>query len=280
MPHAGPPSDHSGIAVGIRRLTIVLLSCAALPASGQMRERAVDGATNGFSCRFEKTWSECGFVEQAKAAGRAAMVVATGMRGVRLRTEPGDRGIAGSGSAERADLALSPEATGCAQGEEQWWAHSILFPEDYVAPVATSADPWAWGVVFNFHHTGGGGQANFQIEALPDPVGLRFAISAGRVVSTGAPDSPTRRWPIGPVVKNKWHHFLYHVKWSSGGDGLFEAWVNGEQKLEHRGPTLYAGQGCYLKLANYHTPVGKPVSVIHARVLRGATREAVSQMPQ
>jgi hypothetical protein len=47
-------------------------------------------------------------------------------------------------------------------------------------------------------------------------------------------------------------------------------------KLEHRGPTLYAGQGCYLKLANYHTPVCDPYpgctgpasSVIHDRVIR------------
>src|SRR5256885_10068992 len=27
--------------------------------------------------------------------------------------------------------------------------------------------------------------------------------------------------------------------------------------------------------SNYHTPVGKPVSVVHARVLRGPTREAL-----
>ena len=48
-----------------------------------------------------------------------------------------------------------------------------------------------------------------------------------------------------------------------------------KQIVHYRGPTLYAGQGCYLKLANYHTPVGKPVSVVHARVRRGPTREAL-----
>jgi hypothetical protein len=265
--------------VDLRRLMIVSLTFAVLPVAGQTRERAAGGANAGFSCNFEKSWSECGFAGQAKAAARAAMVNAAGIRGVRLRTEPGDFGIAGSGGAERADLALSQEATGCAQGAEQWWAHSILFPDDYVAPVATSADPWAWGVVFNFHHTGSQGQANFQIEALPGQAGLRFAISAGPQISSGAPDSPTLRWPIGQILKNSWYHFLYHVKWSSGGDGVFDAWVNGERKLAHRGATLYAGQGCYLKLANYHTPVGQPVSVIHARVLRGATRESVSPQP-
>jgi len=253
------------------RMAIALAACVALRAAG--------AAEPDYSCRFERTWSECGFTEQAKAEQRAAMVTAAGIRGVRLRTEPGDRGVAGSGGAERADLALSVEATGCAEGAEQWWAHSILFPADYVAPATTRAIPWAWGVVFNFHHTGSVGQANFQLEILPDPVGLQFSISAGAQPSSGAPDSATRRWPIGPVARNAWYHFVYHVKWSSGEGGFFDAWVNGERRLEYRGPTLYAGQRCYLKLANYHTPVGKPVSVVHSRVLRGATREALIALP-
>jgi hypothetical protein len=61
---------------------------------------------------------------------------------------------------------------------------------------------------------------------------------------------------------------VYHVKWSSGSDGFFNAWVNGEQKLAYSGPTLYEGQGCYFKLANYHQAFGQPSSVIHDRVIR------------
>jgi len=49
--------------------------------------------------------------------------------------------------------------------------------------------------------------------------------------------------------------------------------------MEYSGPTLYAGQGCYLKLANYHTPFGKPSSVIHDRVVRGTGPSAVSLTP-
>jgi hypothetical protein len=79
------------------------------------------------------------------------------------------------------------------------------------------------------------------------------------------------------VVKNQWYDFVYHVRWSSGSDGFMRAWVNGVKKLDHRGPTLYAGQGCYLKLANYHTPFGQGSSIIHDRVIRGTTWQAVSQ---
>src|SRR6267378_2124037 len=96
------------------------------------------------------------------------------------------------------------------------------------------------GVCLSSHRLAGPG--DFQVEVADVPPRLRFAISAGPVVSSGAPGSPTRRWPIGPIVRNRWYDFVYHVRWSSGSDGWFDAWVNGEPILHYRGPTLYAGQ--------------------------------------
>ncbi|HEV2227938.1 MAG TPA: heparin lyase I family protein [Steroidobacteraceae bacterium] len=248
-------------------------AAAALLAGGATRgagATAPDGAP--FVCTFVSSWSACGFTAQAASPARIAPVEVAGMPGVRLETLPGDRGIAGSGAAERTDLALSPHATGCSEGEEQWWTHALLFPDEYVLPQATRADPWPWGVVFDFHHTGSEGQANVQIEVAGDPPRLRFAISGGPRVSSGAPGSPTQHREIGPIIKNHWYRFVYHVRWSSGAGGIFDAWVDGRSVLAWRGPTLYAGQGCYLKLANYHTPVGKPVAVVHAHLVRAATR--------
>jgi len=233
------------------------------------------------SCSFQSSWAECGFAEQAKVAGRASLVNVAGMRGVRLHTEPGDSNVAGSADAERNDLRLSQAATDCYEGREQWWAHSILFPSDYVDP-PMSTTTWNWCVVFDFHNSApGGGQANFQINAWPPsalypdrPTGLGFQ------VAYGSQSSPTvYRAPIGPVVRNLWYDFVYHVKWSSGGDGFFTAWVNGAKKMDYRGPTLYPGQGCYLKLANYHTTLGRASSVIHARVIRATAPGAVSRTP-
>ncbi|TLZ24810.1 MAG: PASTA domain-containing protein [Gammaproteobacteria bacterium] len=45
--------------------------------------------------------------------------------------------------------------------------------------------------------------------------------------------------------------------------------------MNYSGPNLYVGQSCYLKLANYHTPLGVPISVIHSRVVRGTTQADV-----
>lgn len=249
-------------------------------ADGDHGSAAVPGVA--YACLFQGAPQDCGFIEQTKAAGRVSRVEVAGMRGVRLQTWPGDNHVHGSREAERSDLRLSQQASDCFAGREHWWAHSVLFPEDYVAPPESTATQWNFGVVADFHNSAPGpGQANFQVNAMPAtastpdrPTGLGFQIAYGDQ------SRPTLYYaPIGPVVRNEWIHFVYHVRWSSAGDGYFDAWVNGVRKMAYRGPTLYPGQGCYLKLANYHSPLGKPSSVIHARVVRGDTAGAVSAGP-
>src|SRR6184192_3149612 len=103
------------------------LLAALIAVAAALAPRVHAGADARFACGFETSWSACGFGEQARARDRISLIEVAGRPGVRLRTLPGDREIAGSGAAERADLALSPEATGCVEGREQWWAHSLLF---------------------------------------------------------------------------------------------------------------------------------------------------------
>jgi len=230
---------------------------------------AVHAADRDFLCSFERSPTECGFLEQAKVKGRATLVERSrdGEKAVMLRTEPGDSSVNNSGERLRNDLALSQAATDCYEGREQWWAHSLLFPGD--SPIPRS------GLAFDFHHSErGGGQANFQLRMRPE--GLSFEVAGGPQVAWNS-RSPGRHYAkIGPIVRDRWYDFVYHVKWSSERDGFIDAWVNGQQKLSYRGPTLYAGQGCYLKLANYHEPTGQPFSIIHDRVVRGASAAAVS----
>jgi hypothetical protein len=215
-------------------------------------------------------------------AGRATLVTVAGVNAVRLHTDPGDDNVYGSGSAERNDLSSSQATTDGYEGKEHWWAHSILFPDDYVDPPESTASTWNWGALGGFHNTtNGAGQGNLTLMAMPAtaiasdrPTGLSFQIAYGNQSSP-----TTQTFPIGPVVRNQWYNFVYHVKWTSGADGFFDAWVNGVQMMAYRGPTLYPGQGVYLKLGNYHTPFAQPSSVIHARVVRGTTPGAVSPGP-
>ena len=243
----------------------LLLLGAGFSASAQVQ----------LSCAFQNSPTDCGLYEQSLALPRATIVSAVardGATSVQLNTLPGDANVDGSGANERDDLELPPSAAYCNQGQEEWWAHSILFPDGYVVP--PSGSTWNWGVVFDFHHTGSSGQPNFEIASLP--TGLELWVAGGPTIVNGPSDPGFFRAAIGQVAKNVWYDFVYHVKWSANGDGYFQAWLNGRQVMNFSGATLYAGQACYLKLANYHTPLGVPVSVVHDRVIRGTTQADVA----
>ena len=238
------------------------------PARAQISPNAV------WSCEFTNSPTDCGLYLEAAASTRAALVGPgrDGPTAVQLTTQPGDINIAGSGSNDRADLVLARSSTYCNQGQDEWWAHSLMFPPGYVPPPVASV--WNWGAVFDFHNSSpGGGQPNFMVYATPTGLELHMAGGANTV---NLPSDPGYySIGIGPITKNVWYDFVYHVKWSSGSDGLFQAWLNGRQVMNYSGPNLYVGQSCYLKLANYHTPLGVPISVIHSRVVRGTTQADV-----
>jgi hypothetical protein len=238
-------------------------------ASPTPTEPTPDLSSRQFFCTFQSSPGECGFGIQAKDISRVSIVGdgRDGSTAVRLETQPGDSNVFGSGTSERTDLSLSQGSTDCSQGKEAWWAHSTLFPSDYIA--ATDG----FGVVMDFHHTGSSGQANFHVDSSRWDGLLHFRGYGG------SQDQGHYETVIGPVVKNQWYDFVYHVRWSSGSDGFMRAWVNGVKKLDHSGPTLYSGMGCYLKLANYHSPFGQATAVIHDRVIRGTTWQAVSLTP-
>lgn len=238
---------------------------ATFPNPGQIRTSS--DSSDGIS--DDGMW----WVEQ-KTPGKAVVVNIgrDGNPGLRLHTDPGDTNVSGSGNFERNDVALL--YTDGMQGEEYWWAHSVLFPDDFAIP------PWelptARAVVFDFHDTRNqGGQANFHVVVEPGGL-LAFRGHGGPSIVVGEPNQYSYGADIGALQTNTWYDFVYHVKWSAYGDGYFQAWVNGVKKLDHYGPTLYEGYGVYLKLANYHTALGKSSSVIHDRVMRGTTWQAVS----
>jgi hypothetical protein len=277
-----------GLAAGVL-LALLVTGCGGSSESGG----PVGGSDNGglpsspatpatpvnaaFFCTFDTSPTDCGFQEQGRTA--RASIVGVGRDGdtaVRLHTQPGDNNVSGSGDMERNDLLLSQAESDVYEGREQWWAHSMMFPNDFAMPT------WHVYVLADFHHSGPTGQANFMV-LLRDNT-WTFTGFGGPNVNGGQ-----FRAVIGTPQKNVWYDFVYHIRWSSGPDGFFDAWVNGKRVLAHQGPTLYSGQGAYFKLANYHTPVCDPYptcigtqppsSVIHDRVVRGHTALSVAPGP-
>jgi hypothetical protein len=228
-----------------------------------------------FFCTFPNSATDCGFYEQAKIRGRAHLisVARDGSTGVRLLTKVGDNNVSGSGALERNDLTITQAQTDCYEGRDQWWAHSTYFPNNFVIPPSDGTRKF--NLFFQYHHTGGTGQPNMAAEVMSGTNGgLRLRIYGGASVNT-----EQKRVSLGPIQKNVWYDFVYHVKWSSRSDGIFDAWLNGRKVLTHRGPTLYAGQGCYVKPSNYHSAFGTENAVIHDRIVRGTTPQSVSRTP-
>src|SRR5437764_547513 len=260
-----------GVRMQLLRVTALAVACVLAPpppASAQISPNAA------WSCEFANSATDCGFYLQAAASNRAAVVGPgrDGSTAIELTTHLGDIDIAGSDSNERADLALSPSSRYCNQGQDEWWAHSLMFPPGYVPPPVAAV--WNWGAPCDFHNSAaGGGQPNFMVYATPTGLELHMAGGANTV---NLPSDPGYySIAIGPITKNVWYDFVYHVKWSSGSDGLFQAWLNGRQVMNYSGPNLYVGQSCYLKIANYHTELGLPVSVVHSRVVMAHTQADV-----
>lgn len=207
---------------------------------------------------------------QAKDPSRASLVQVqrTEQGALSLNTQPGDTDIVGSGAMERCDVYQSIPGTAdpviFGEGHTHWVGHSILLPDGFQAPSGTSY------VLFDFHNTGDSISAPFHVNFVntwkgnTDNLGLlqlqRF---------TGNPQDPIQHPVfIGPPIKNMWYDFVYHIRWSSGSDGYFKAWLNAKLVMDHKGPNLFKGQGVYLKLANYHLPVNNTQSsVIHDKVI-------------
>src|SRR6185295_1594268 len=133
------------------------------------------------------------FVEQ-KAPGRAVVVNVgrDGGTGLRLHTEPGDNNVAGSGTNERKDVALLLNTDGV-RGREQWWAHSILFSDDFADLPQNQNGAWNWGSLMNFHDDAGG-TTKGPAQLLFYPTGLHYQIYGGD------PANPSlSEYPVAPI---------------------------------------------------------------------------------
>src|SRR5918993_1835684 len=169
-----------------RNAAALAISAAAsclVPLSATAQTASIP-ANAKYSCSFENGY--CDFNEQSKVGSisptssstRRSSIVSTsrvGGYGVRLHTEPGDSQVNGSGDWERNDLQKGPDSSYCNEGQEEWWAVSVLFPSDYVMPASGQG-----GVIVDFHHTGSSGVPNFGVEVRGES-GMRISGYGGSV---------------------------------------------------------------------------------------------------
>jgi hypothetical protein len=151
--------------------------------------------------------------------------------------------------------------TGEGEGSNSWWAWSTYFPRGF------RPNPGIWNVFTQWHHSGVvcSPPVNFLVDGTARPARLLLSVRGGVLdpVSCGA--AFDRRWQIGTLRRGRWYDFRFHVQWSSDpAKGLVSLWINGRHVLRKAGiPTLYPGQGVYVKQGFYRNKSSLSTVIYH-----------------
>jgi len=115
---------------------------------------------------------------------------------------------------------------------ERWYAASYYLPNEYVSDKAPE-------ILMQWHTDKGS-----------PPLALWTMTGQWRIVKFG-----NQSTTIGNYERNKWTDFVFHVKWSTGTDGLIEVWKDGVKVYTKAGATNYADATLiYMKAGIYKWP--------------------------
>ncbi|TSC31705.1 heparin lyase I family protein [Corallococcus sp. Z5C101001] len=146
-----------------------------------------------------------------------------------------------------------------ATGSEYWYRWSTRFAADFPS-VKT------WQLFTQWHHDGCCGSPPVEFYVYGEEMRLNIGGSPGTIVWTT------------PLVRNTWHDFIFHVKWSPNSSvGFVELYYDGKLVLPKRNiATQYSGSLNYLKIGLYRNDTIAPVGVVyHDGWVMGRTKEDV-----
>jgi hypothetical protein len=127
-----------------------------------------------------------------------------------------------------------------------------------------------WQLFTQWHHEGSSGSPPVEFYVYGEEIRL----------SIGG-NSPVIVWKT-PLVRDAWHDFIFHVKWSADATvGFVELYHNGQLVMPKRKiATMFSGMLNYLKVGLYRSDTVKPVGVVyHDGWVQARTLEAVLAEP-
>ncbi len=219
-----------------------------------------------------------GWVDEL-AAGHSGQVVdepvRCGEKAARFELRPGEEaGPVGGFRAELHEIGDFVAPT----GTDVWYAFSTFVPEDWT-------DVGEPVVISQWHATPD--LADGEVWRSP-PLAIRYS---GTELTVTGRTSDQRvqtendgiqlelyRHP-GELAKGEWHDWVFRVRWSPGEDGLVEAWLDGDQVVDHDGPIGYDDEtGTWFKWGLYrgHDDHPETLSIVHDEYRRGSTCEEVA----
>ena len=166
-------------------------------------------------------------------------------------------------TAPTASAVRSSTETGERAGDESWWAWSTYFGDDFRPTEGTH-----WNIFTDWHNTDPSGQANvhFEVNTLTSPWTIQMRTFGGQQ------DQNQRIFVLSDFKRNAWVDFVFHVRWATDDTGFVEAWVDGQPVLPLTNtPTIYEGQGVYLKQGLYRLRSSVTSVVYHDGMRRGSS---------
>ncbi|MET0401012.1 MAG: heparin lyase I family protein [Cystobacter sp.] len=181
---------------------------------------------------------------QMVSADRLAVVSSPTRQGnyaLKATVKQGDDPINSSGN--RNELV---KMTNEPSGSEYYYRWSTMFAADF--PSART-----WQLFTQWHHSGSSGSPPVEFYVYGEEVRLNIGGDPGVIV-----------WKT-PLVRGKWHDFVFHVKWSANASvGFVELYYNGALVLPKRYiATQFSGQVNYLKVGLYRNDTVAPTGVVY-----------------
>jgi hypothetical protein len=244
----------------ITHITVAVLACISCFAGSA--EAAISWRGNFETGSFSQ-WSL-----GVQALQGPAQVVSTrardGNHSARFEVRPNpDPNVWGG---ERSEILTE---TGERAGTESWWAWSTYFGDDFRPTAGTF-----WNIFTDWHNTSPSGQANvhFEVNTLTSPWTIEMRTFGGQQ------DQNQRIFSLLNFKRDAWVDFIFHVRWAPDNTGFVEAWVNGKHvlPLTHT-PTIYEGQGVYLKQGLYRARSSVTSVVYHDGMRRGSSFAEVAK---
>ncbi|RAU82007.1 polysaccharide lyase [Pontibacter arcticus] len=118
----------------------------------------------------------------------------------------------------------------------RWYGLSMYLPS---ANWSTSND---WEIITQFWSQQDPGEPshNPPIELFVSRGRLKLGVKwASARIHTDSNRDGEKKYDLGPVPKDKWVDFVYHINYSYKSDGVLEVWMDGKKVVDHRGPNSY-----------------------------------------
>ena len=125
--------------------------------------------------------------------------------------------------------------------KEMWYAFAAYFPSDGYAYDTQGEIISQWHQLPDTHLGEKPQSPATYLSTRKDRFILDTGFNKDRVAAEVNQDS-RRTLDLGPVTKDTWHEFVFHLVHAYKADGLIEVWHNGTQVISLRGGNMYNNQ--------------------------------------